>query len=378
MNTLPEMLSGKNIDFLIGSGASMPLYPTLSLGKGLPSFEDFVCSEELSPDNIKLLYCYYYAKWISPMQLSKLDEADDIYKQVIESYKTFVELVLGILEHESNEKPKRANIFTTNYDLLFETTFDTISRENPLCYFNDGSRGFIRRTLDTDNFYLNVSHSGYHDNFRREVPTLNLFKMHGSVSWKKSNGRIRVAFSNKVLKDLDNVIDRIDDFHIEDIDKIFADFDPDKDLSILATELESGLNDLLFDNDQVVSFYQDYEQIPIINPNKWKFHDTVFDQHYYQLIRSFSYEMEKKNTVLIIFAFSFADEHLLDIFKRSMLNPTLQVIIVSFSEESQNELKSKFSGFNNITYYPRSFEKEDGSSINGDFEYLNNLLRGQT
>ena len=42
MNTLPEMLSGKNINFLIGSGASMPLYPTLSLGKNLPSFEDFI------------------------------------------------------------------------------------------------------------------------------------------------------------------------------------------------------------------------------------------------------------------------------------------------------------------------------------------------
>jgi len=87
--------------------------------------------------------------------------------------------------------------------------------------------------------------------------------------------------------------------------------------------------------------------------------------------------MEKENTVFVIFAFSFADEHLFDIFKRSMLNPTLQVIIVSYSEGSQNELKSKFSGYNNINYYPRSFVNEDGSSISGDFEYLNNLLRGQ-
>lgn len=376
MNALPEILSGKNINFLIGSGASMPLYPTLSLGESLPSFEDFVCSEELSPDNIKWLSCYYYAKWISPMQLSKIDKADAKYKQVTESYKTFVELVLGILDHESNEKPKRANIFTTNYDLLFETTFDAINRENPLCYFNDGSRGFIRRTLDTDNFYLNVSHSGYHDNYRREVPTINLLKMHGSITWKKSDDRIRVAFKNKVLQDLDNVIDSIDDFDVDDIDKIFEGFDPNEGLSILATELERGLNNLSLDNDQVDSFYQDYKKVPIINPNKWKFHDTVFDQHYYQLIRSFSYEMEKKNTVLVIFAFSFADEHLLDIFKRSILNPTLQVLIVSYSEESQNELKSKFSGFNNITYCPESFEK-DGSSINGDFEFLNNLLRGQ-
>jgi hypothetical protein len=374
---LLEMLSGKNINFLIGSGASMPLYPTLSLGYGLPSFEDFVCSRELSLHNIKWLYCYYYKKWISGMHLSKLNVADPKYKQVIESYKTFIGLVLGILDKESNEKPKRANIFTTNYDLLFESTFDEISKENPLCYFNDGSRGFINRTLDTDNFYLNVSHSGYHDNYRREVPTINLFKMHGSVSWKKSDDRIIVSCKDYFHHDMDDIIESINNFHVESIDQIFANFDTHKDLSILATELENSLNSLSLDNSQVNSFYQEYEKLPIINPNKWKFHDTVFDQHYYQLIRSFSYEIEKENTILIIFAFSFADEHILEIFKRSMLNPKLQVIIVSYSEKSQNELKCKFSGFKNITYYPPSFEKEDGSPINGDFEYLNNILRGQ-
>ncbi len=377
MNTLPELLSGKNINFLIGSGASMPLYPTLILGEGLPSFEDFVSTGAISRENIKWLYCYYYAKWISPMQIAMFDRNDDNYKQVTGSYKAFINLVLEILDHESNEKPKRANVFTTNYDLMFETTFDDISQENPICYFNDGSRGFIKRTLDTDNFYLNVSHSGHHDNFRREVPTINLFKMHGSITWKKSNEQIKVTYKKNIFQELDRVVQNIEAFDIEDIDCIFESLDPSKSLDMLAAELESGLNDLSLDDDQIDDFYQDYEKIPIINPNKWKFHDTVFDQHYYQLIRSFSYEMEKDNSVLIIFAFSFADEHLLDIFKRSMLNPTLQVIVVSFNEKSQNELIEKFSGFNNITYYPKSFNKEDGSPINGDFEYLNNLLRGQ-
>ena len=90
MNTIPEILSGKNINFLIGSGSSAPLYPTLSLGEKLPSFEDFICSEELSANNKKLLYCYYYAKWISPMQYYINPIKNTEYEQVSNSYREFV------------------------------------------------------------------------------------------------------------------------------------------------------------------------------------------------------------------------------------------------------------------------------------------------
>jgi hypothetical protein len=374
--TLQEKMSGKNINFLIGSGASVPFYPTLSLGEGLPSFEEFVCSNELSSENKEWLYCYYYTKWISPMQLSKVDETDDEYSKVIKSYTDFIELILMILNHESNERPKRANIFTTNYDLLFEKAFDIINRKNPLCFFNDGSRGFIKRTLETDIFYLNVSHSGYHDNYRREVPTINLFKMHGSVSWKKSDGLIEIVLDNELFHDLDAIIKEMDGFSVEEIDKIFSGLDPRMNISELMSKLDQELTLLFLDNDKLKHFNKMYENIPIINPNKWKFHDTIFEQHYYQLIRSFSYELEKENTILIIFGFSFADEHLLNIFKRSILNPTLQVVIISYDEKSQDELKRKFAGYNNIIYYPKDFTREDGSSIYGNFKYLNNLIRG--
>jgi len=379
MKSLPEMLSGKNINFLIGSGASLPLYPTLSLGDDLPSFEDFVCSDKLSPSNKKLLYCYYYFKWVSPMKLSelRLQKTDLKYVKVTELYQTFVDLILGILECDSIEKPKRANIFTTNYDLLFEDTFDVISQKNPLCYFNDGSRGFITRTLDTDNFYLNLSHSGYHDTFRREVPTINLFKMHGSITWNRCNRQISVRYSSKLLTDLDKSINDITNFDVDEIDDIFDNLDNKEDFISLAETLEMDLNGLDIDTLQIDSFFEAYENLPIINPNKWKFHDTVFEQHYYQMIRSFSYEMEKENTVLVVFAFSFADEHLLDIFRRSLLNPLLQVMIVSFSENGQNELKRIFAGYKNITYYPVKFELDNGEIIFGDFDYFINLLRGQ-
>src|SRR5699024_5056509 len=93
--------------------------------------------------------------------------------------------------------------------------------------------------------------------------------------------------------------------------------------------------DLTYLND----FYKEYKGLPIINPTKYKFHETVFEQHYYQQLRSFSYELEKRNSVLIIFGFSFADEHILDIFKRSLSNPNLEVYLISYEKNTQDDMK---------------------------------------
>ncbi|MEG1313024.1 MAG: hypothetical protein RSD40_01785 [Bacilli bacterium] len=39
---LQEKMNGKNIDYLIGSGASYPIVKTLDLGENKPSFEEIV------------------------------------------------------------------------------------------------------------------------------------------------------------------------------------------------------------------------------------------------------------------------------------------------------------------------------------------------
>ena len=125
-------------------------------------------------------------------------------------------------------------------------------------------------------------------------------------------------------------------------------------------------------NDLLQNFYERYRQIPIVSPNKGKFEETVFNQHYYQLLRAFSYELEKKQTTLIVFGFSFADEHIRSIVKRSLLNPELQVIIISFSQKSYNTMKSYFDGYNNVHFFP-DFDVAM-KSIRGDFGYLLKLL----
>ena len=363
-----KLIRGKNINFLMGSGASAPLYPTLSLGENCPSFEDVVSHKNLSDTARIFMYLYYFEKIVSPIALRK-DIFDMIYggDQVVVNYEKLAGTLYAFLYSESNERPKRINIFSTNYDLLLERAFDDFLVKHPLVYFNDGARGVFRRYISNQNFYLNVTHSGYNDNYRREVPTINLFKMHGSVSWKVEENSILVindnqdiAFIRKTVDELDISLEKVEKVVAQSMNPVIGDF-----VAILNEEV-SILN---LDKNKLKEFFSLYERIPIINPDKNKFSSTVLEQHYYQMIRSFSYELERKQSVLIVFGFSFADEHITDIFRRSLLNPELLVIIISYSLEEQEKHKNLFKGHENIVYLPKSYENQKG-----DFEFLLSLL----
>ena len=67
---LNEILSGKNINFLIGAGASATAYKTLNIlndESNNTSLEDLLSSEEINNDNKKILYYWYFKEWILPM-----------------------------------------------------------------------------------------------------------------------------------------------------------------------------------------------------------------------------------------------------------------------------------------------------------------------
>lgn len=377
-----SLIRGKNINFLIGSGASIPLYPTLKLKDVYYSFEDIVSHVDLSEEANAFMFIYYFKKWLEPMS-SKFDlsSAKDEKKATFANYKKLIGWMHDFLLHESNEQPKRINIFTTNYDLLFERTFDEFLLEHPLIYFNDGSRGVFTKYISNKNFYLNITHSGYNDNYKKEVPTINLFKIHGSLSWevcdKKTLGekRIKVSENNETIQKISNLLEALylDVSEIENIiseckSEYIAEFIPCLNKKVVTLNLDKNI---------LKSFTDLYSKLTIINPNKYKFSETVLQQHYYQLIRSFSYELERKQAVLIVFGFSFADEHITDIFERSLLNPELLVFIISYSEKGQKELKERFKSYRNIKFLPERFEEINGSKLKGDFNYLIYLLGGK-
>lgn len=365
---LDKLIRGKTINFLIGAGASVPMYPTLSFGKNLPSFEDVASYSKTAKQSQIFLYIYYFLHWIEPMGISgkefRVKYSND---EVFLNYKKLIKSFNNYLQCESNETPKRINVFTTNYDLLFERAFDDFLLNNPLIYFNDGSRGVFTKYVSNKNFYLNVTHSGYNDNYRREVPTINLFKLHGSLSWKLFNGRIIVREYNSIIFNIREVIEKMQ-LKAKLVESIISD-SKNEDIDTFVEALNSNVKKIHLDDKLLDEFYKMYSELPIINPNKYKFLETVSEQHYYQLIRSFSYELERKQSILIVFGFSFADEHIRDIFERSLLNPELLVIIISYDYESQKKLKSVFGEYKNIIFLPESFD-----NIFGDFEYLLSLL----
>ncbi|QTJ58368.1 SIR2 family protein [Dolosigranulum pigrum] len=381
-NELDKIIRGKNINFLIGAGASVPLFPPLRIGGTNYSFEDIVSNSNILKPARDFMYMYYFKNWIEPMNnISNIrkEHISDSDNDVFKNYKKLVQWFHNFLQHESNESPKRINVFTTNYDLLFEFTFDEFLLNNSMIYFNDGSRGFINKYISNKNFYLNITHSGYNDNYRREVPTVNLFKLHGSLSWEvdNDNNKISVATKNKTIESINTYL-KDSKITKEKLEEVIKTIEDDSDLNNYIEQLNDKVKNLNLSEEIRKKFRIKYRKLAIINPNKYKFSKTVLEQYYYQMIRSFSYELERKQSVLIVFGFSFADEHIRDIFERSLLNPELIVIIISYSLEEQERMKDIFQKNNNIKFFPVKFERNSSKNeTHGDFEYLLKLLGGQ-
>lgn len=386
-------LQGKNLNFLIGAGASAGIINTLSLP--LPdnmSFEDLYTT--VTDNSKKVLKLIWFFSWIKDTEILKFNSKDPTFC----NYHRFINNIVNFLDRESYDKPKRANIFTTNYDSLFEVTFDEIAKEKRLVYFNDGSRGFLNRYISTENFNLNVSHSAVTDNFQRSIPTINLLKIHGSITWEKEDNTdaIKVKLNNEQITEINNKYSSLfnklkKDYKKTEIAKTFFKCEPqnNKNNEVKITnliKLDVELSKFYDDNSKEINnFNQEYSNLQVVNPNKEKFSETVFQQNYYQLIRMLSYELEKNNSILIVFGFSFADEHILEIIRRSIVNPYLKIYVICYKESDKESISKKLGdiGNNRIEYLPHIFNKIDDIDnklieIHGDFNYLNSLFDGYT
>lgn len=378
-------IQGKNVNFLIGAGASFGVVPTLWMKSINKSFEDLLTSKDFNENQKKVLYFIWFELWIRKTKIIDFDLDNDTHKQ----YERFIQNLINYLNNEGFDRPKRVNIFTSNYDTLFENTFDSLSKKNRLTYFNDGSRGFFKKYISTENYHLKISHSGMSDSFQREIPTINLLKIHGSVTWSNVNNEIEVSLENEVYNELcdlsDEIKEAIDNHNNTNWDSDEELLDPNKyEESILFGTLEelqfSTELTTIFEkfSDLIDSFYEKYRNFPVVNPTKEKFSDTVFQQHYYQLLRMLSFELEKQDSVLVVFGFSFADEHILEIVRRSIVNPKLKIYVIAYNKGAKEQIQSKLGdlGGNIIDYLPSTLSP-DGKEVLGNFNYLNSLFDGK-
>ena len=181
-----EKLYGKNINFLIGSGASFGVIPTLSSkykneeNKEL-SIEEILELDTNKEDNLQnIIYLYYYHKILKKGYLEISEESTELkekYEEVFKNYQKLLENLINLLQRETYQKEKRINIFTTNYDLFFEKVADSLVGRYEF-YFNDGSSGNITKKLSMKNYHKKIYHTGIFDNFDREIPIINLFKLY--------------------------------------------------------------------------------------------------------------------------------------------------------------------------------------------------------
>lgn len=352
----------QNLNFLIGSGASFGLFPTLWLpiktsesSSKKETFESLVTKLENSEHkkHVALMFMYYFKEIIKPaidFKLENIQQHEDCFLgeelcneckevKVIQNYETFIEsLVLLLIE--KNIFSRRCNLFTTNYDGCIPFTADKLIESGKYDFaVNDGTRGFRKRTMSAKNFNSYICQAGVFGKNASDIPQINAINLHGSVYWQQEDETILVDYARSNAQ---QVIPTEAESDLANLTAILQDESKSTD-DVLGLSIE--LDDSIID-----SFWMEYKKLPIVNPTKWKFHETVFEEHYYQMLRLLSYELEKTNSVLITFGFSFADEHIRNLVKRSLSNPRLQVFICCYNDAERQYMEAQFGRFKNVKY----------------------------
>lgn len=313
-----------NLNFLIGSGASMPAIQVA--GNIEAEINSLLIGGNFEGANLMAL------DFIEEIAETNVDLLADIHEQPINDtlakYVEFLSIVDGILfERKNILLPRQANIFTTNYDLFIEKAASRL----PNVTLNDG----FDRTSAVDSRYL-FSPAKYFDRTYRsgnlsdriaELPVLNLIKVHGSLSWvRDADKEIRFASNGVTLSGYVNKND------------------PAAVSAALATRA-------------------------LILPNLRKFESALMERVYFDLLRLLSNCLDKDNALLVSFGFSFADEHILDITRRALRNPTAQLLIFAYSTANVAAFSDKFFQNRNVTIV------DPGEGLPIDFTAFNSILR---
>jgi hypothetical protein len=181
----------KNINILIGSGASADLFPTLALEiKGQKgeweTIETLATKFETLTDKRTALFMHYYNTCIYPVQTYSPTAVKDPKGLVnLENYEVFLKTLLGLLDRRKDLN-RKINVFTTNYDGCLAHSADNILVKGSHDFVvNDGTSGFHRKHLHAKNFNTFQCQTGVFERTNYGVPQLNIIHLHGSVLVKK-------------------------------------------------------------------------------------------------------------------------------------------------------------------------------------------------
>ena len=242
-------------------------------------------SNNLEEDDIAEEIKCYFEEILESFVEDFIPFPKDYYQSKLEDHALFINKIIS-----RKEELNRPNIFTPNYDLAFENACEKIGVS-----YNNGFRGTHLRKFDPDTFYneryIRQDKSGRN---KKLGTYLNLYKLHGSISWQYSDS-------------------------LDDLYKI-------KEVQISDSFEKDDFN---------------YESL-VIYPIQTK-KSYSLDLPYSELFRYFSKNLSETQNTLVSVGYSFLDEHINDIIRTGLYNPNLTLIIHSYEiidDESPEFLRS--------------------------------------
>lgn len=358
INELKDIVQDCNINFLLGSGLSMPYLSTLGkIEQFLTELTEKKEKGEITNDQEKIIRVSLYKNFFDGAILKNLEvlKNSSEARDVSNNYKTFLKtLNLILLNRKSTILNRQVNLFTTNVDVFLEKSLESTNVE-----YNDGFSGRFDPLFNLTNFKKLFFKTSLHYDNISELPVFNLMKVHGSLTWdRKEKENISFSFDLGIVKKIKSKIV---------LSNKLIEIKDNTTIDALITQVNSKTPD-----NSVDEFIAEYEKLAIINPTKEKFRETVLNHNYYELLRIYSNELEKENTVLFVAGFSFADEHIRDVTVRvANSNPTLKIFIFSHTgniDEGIQKIQTK-SNNNNIEIVTPDQTENDKKEMVDDFKY---------
>ena len=269
VDMLRRAIQSANINCIIGSGCSEPALN--ALGNIEAEIQALKTSGKTDEAEKKLF------GFICPfleVTGNLINKPDENIKKTVNEYKDFLDILSTvIIERESNILSKQATLFSTNYDLFVEAAFDELNTITKLVDgFNRGPRLTGGFEFSVSEFFNSIENNGNIYNYRVSIPSINMIKLHGSLSWNTTEGKI--------------VFD--------------------------ASSIPSLLTEWIAINKKgdITKMVEFSEKLSTILPVKDKFKYTVLKQTYYDLFRIYANALDRENTLLMAEGFSFEDEHI--------------------------------------------------------------------
>jgi hypothetical protein len=330
LERLKDVIQDCNLNFLLGSGLSSPYLRTLG---SIEILLTHVEQSTLTDAEKQILRCSLYKLYFDDVMAKNLAilKSEQAPTDNMQAYNGFLRTLNSILlRRRSSLLGKEVNLFTTNIDIFLEKAIEEIGLE-----LNDGFNGRFKPLFSLSNFNKSLFKRSLHFDNLSELPVFNLFKLHGSLTWVMENDT-RIVFSSDLAH-----VDRLKQIVIPA--GCLVEVTAESTIEGLA-EAVSGLTV----DESLTKFLSVYEEFLIVNPTKEKFKHTLLNHTYYELLRIFSNELEKDNSVLFVMGFSFADEHIREITLRAAnSNPTLVVYVIAHSSKSAEAIRGHF-GKNSI------------------------------